>query len=57
MLAAILSGVMLCAIPRNWVTQSYDRIVLEYSIYLWHMATIDYVMLKLAMGLLGHPAR
>jgi peptidoglycan/LPS O-acetylase OafA/YrhL len=46
--AAILSGVMLCAIPRNWATRSLATIgSYSYSIYLWHMATIYFVTPKL----------
>jgi peptidoglycan/LPS O-acetylase OafA/YrhL len=45
---AILCGVMLCAIPRNWATRSLAMIgSYSYSIYLWHMVTIYYVTPKL----------
>ena len=46
--AAMLSGVMLCAIPRNRVTRSLAKIgSYSYSIYLWHMAAIYFVTPRL----------
>jgi peptidoglycan/LPS O-acetylase OafA/YrhL len=46
--AAILCGVVVCEIPRNWVTRNLATIgSYSYSIYLWHMTAIYFVTPKL----------
>jgi peptidoglycan/LPS O-acetylase OafA/YrhL len=46
--AAILGGVMACTIPKTWLTLNLAKIgSYSYSIYLWHMVTIQFVTPKL----------
>jgi peptidoglycan/LPS O-acetylase OafA/YrhL len=46
--AAILAGVVASTIPRNWFTLNLATIgSYSYSIYLWHMVTIQFVTPKL----------
>jgi peptidoglycan/LPS O-acetylase OafA/YrhL len=46
--SAILCGLVLCEIPKNWATRTLATIgSYSYSIYLWHMVTIYFVTPRL----------
>jgi peptidoglycan/LPS O-acetylase OafA/YrhL len=52
----LMTGAILCQIPRNWLSTSLARLgSYSYSIYLWHMATIFWLTphLQLPWGALA----
>ncbi len=46
--AALMVGVLLCNIPKNWLTISFATLgTFSYSIYLWHMALMYWAIPQL----------